>query len=170
MIAPGVRVIYSIGSQQDSEMPNEQRKWFVDELLRDYPDVDSLVQKSFSDDFIRMIAYSPSELLSITMLALSRFLAHVQFFGNQLQAEAAKLKREFEGQKYVAISNLDKITDRTPSNIMLSRAYKDNPNLLKLEKELAEKEEKAKFYERMPDRISEHIQVIKYELKRREGR
>ena len=82
-------------------------KWFVDELLKGYPDVDNLVRFSFSDDFIRGISVGQSTAkLSIIMAALSRFIAHVQFFGNQKQAEAVRLKRTFEGKKFIAIANL----------------------------------------------------------------
>lgn len=149
--------------------PEFKRKWFVDELLKNYPDVDGLVQQSFSDNFIRIVPYVHEEIISITLAALSRFLSHVQFFGNQLQAEAARLKRYYEGQKYLTISGLEGITDRTSGNVMMIRAYKANPELQKIEERMADAEEKAKYYERMPERISEHIQVLKYELKRREN-
>jgi hypothetical protein len=144
-------------------------KWFVDELLKDYPDVDNHVRYSFSDEFIRLLPWEPSEHLSIIMIALSRFLSHVQFFGNQLNAETAKLKRKFESLKYLAIANTEGITDRTTSNVMMAKIYKTNPEIPKLEAQLMEVEEKAKYYERLPDRLNEHIQIIKYELRRREG-
>jgi hypothetical protein len=151
-------------------IPEFKSKWFVDILLENYPDVDNLVQQSFSDDFIRSVAYQPDELISITLAALSRFLSHVQFFGNQLQAESAKLKRYYEGQYYLTASKLKDVTDRTSNHIMRTRVYQANPELPKIEERLADAEEKAKYYERMPERISEHLQVLKYELKRRENR
>ena len=151
-------------------IPEFKNKWFVDTLLDGYPDVDGWVAKSFSDSFIVTVPYEPDEALIIVLASLSRFLSHVQFFGNQLQAHAAKLKRYFEGQRYKTMSELPGVTDRTTSNQLTIKAYKANPNLLVIEEELAEAEEKAKFYERMPDRISEHIQVLKYELKRRESK
>jgi hypothetical protein len=52
---------------------------------------------------------------------------------------------------------------------MLAKAYQANPELLQIEEQLGNAEEMAKYYDRMPDRLSEHIQVIKYELRRREG-
>jgi hypothetical protein len=150
-------------------MANEQkRKWFLTELLDGYPDVDSLVEKSFSDSFIQSVAFEPSDFLSIILTALSRFVCHVQFNANQLQAKCTRLKRNIEGQKYVTMSSLEGITDRTTSNTMTAKIYKANPGISLLEAELAEAEEQAKFYEKMPDRINEHIQVIKYELRRRE--
>lgn len=151
-------------------IPDFKTKWFVDVLLENYPDVDNLVEQSFSDAFIRSVAYQPDELISITLAALSRFLSHIQFFGNQMQAESAKLKRYYEGQYYLTASKLKDVTDRTSSHIMRTRAYQANPELQKIEERLADAEEKAKYYERMPERISEHLQVLKYELKRRENR
>jgi hypothetical protein len=151
-------------------IPAFKSKWFVDVLLQGYPDVDNLVQQSFSDDFIRTVPYLPDEKISITLAALSRFLSHTQFFGNQLQADAAKLKRYYEGQYYLTASKLKDVTDRTSSHIMRTRVYQANPELPKIEDRLADAEEKAKYYERMPERISEHLQVLKYELKRRENR
>lgn len=149
-------------------IPEFKPKWFVTALLENYPDIDNLVQTSFSDSFIQTVPYLPDEVISSTMVALSRFLHHIQYFGNQLQAEAVKLKRYYEGQKFLTISKLEGITDRTSSNVMMVRAYKANPELPIIEERLAEAEEKAKHYDRMPERISEHIQVLKYELKRRE--
>jgi hypothetical protein len=152
-------------------MANEQqRKWFLTILLDGYPDVDSLVEKSFSDNFIRAIAYEPSEYISIILTALSRFLCHVQFFSNQLQAQVARLKRQIDGQRYIAMSSLDGVTDRTTNAQITAKLYKANPNIAKLEEDLAGIEEQARYYEKMPDRINEHIQVIKYELRRREQR
>jgi hypothetical protein len=151
-------------------IPEFKSKWFVDVLLEGYPDVDGLVQQSFSDDFIRTVPYLPDEKISITLAALSRFLSHVQFFGNQLQADASRLKRYFEGQTYQTMSTLTGVTERTTGNQLKVKAYKANPELIKIEERLAEAEEKAKYYERMPERLSEHIQVLKYELKRRENR
>jgi hypothetical protein len=150
--------------------PEFKARWFVDVLLTGYPDVDHLVERSFSDAFIQALPYIPDEELSQTLAALTRFFLHVQFFGNQLQADVARKKRYFEGQKVKAMSELQGITDRTTSNQLLAKAYKSNPNLIAIEENLAEAEEKAKLYERMPDRISEHIQIIKYEVKRREKR
>jgi hypothetical protein len=151
-------------------IPEFKTRWFVTALLENYPDIDNLVQTSFSDSFIQTVPYLPDEVISITLVALSRFLDHIQFFSNQLQGEATKLKRYYEGQKFLTISRLDGITDRTSSNVMMVKAYQANPELIQIEERLAQAEEQAKHYDRMPDRISEHIQVLKYELKRRENR
>jgi hypothetical protein len=151
-------------------IPEFKPKWFVTTLLEGYPDIDNLVQKSFSDEFIQTVPYLPDEVISSTLVALSRFLSHIQFFGNQLQAEASKLKRYYEGQYYLTASKLKDVTDRTSNHIMRTRVYQANSELPKIEERLADAEEKAKYYERMPERLSEHIQVLKYELKRRENR
>ena len=52
---------------------------------------------------------------------------------------------------------------------MMAKAYQEDPDLQVIEEQLASAEEMAKYYERMPERLSEHIQIIKYELRRREG-
>jgi hypothetical protein len=150
--------------------PEFKAKWFVDVLLEGYPDVDYRVLNSFSNEFIQTVPFIPEELLCITMSALSRFLCHVQFFGNQLQSEVSRLKRYFEGQKFLTMSKLTGVTDRTTGNLLMAMAYKANPELNLIEEHLAVAEERAKYYERMPERISEHIQVLKYELKRRENK
>lgn len=151
-------------------MSKEKTKWFVEELLKGYPDPEDLVARGFSDEFILGISFIQDELLSMTMLALSRFLCHIQFFGNQTKAGVINLRRKLEGTKYQTISSLKDITDRSTSAQMTAKAYASNPDLYTMEKELALLEERAEYYNYMPERIQEYIQVLKYEMRRREAR
>jgi hypothetical protein len=57
-----------------------------------------------------------------------------------------------------------KDTDKTK----LAKAYSFNPDLEEMEKQLYEAEEKAYYYDKLPDAIRDMINIIKYELRRKE--
>jgi len=149
-------------------MPEESPLRFPDSLLENYADVDNLVMESFSDKTISNLPYEDERDIRRMMAALSRFLGHLQFTLNLHKAAVVRLKRQFEGLKNKTAATLDGITDRTSSNVLLTKVYKKEPKLEKIQEQLAIEESWVEYYNGLPDRISEHIQVFKYELRRRE--
>ena len=142
----------------------ERLRSFDEALLEGYSDPGELVKIGLSPEFAASLPQQSHSILSTTALALARFASHVQYFGNQYAARASNLKRTLEYQKAKTIGGLEfkaKDTDKSK----LARAYEVNSKLLDLEQELAEAEEQAKHYDRMPEAIHEYINIIKYELR-----
>lgn len=140
---------------------------FDQELLEGYPDTGDFVRLSLSPQFAGSIDQQPYEVLIACAYNLGRFISHVQFFGNKYQAKVTHLKRMLEANKARTIGRLEfkaKDTDRTKQ----AAAYQANPELYELEKELDLAEQKAKHYEKMPEVLREMVNIIKYELRRKE--
>jgi hypothetical protein len=147
---------------------DEKIKSFDEELLEGYPDAGDLVRLSLSPEFGASIAQQSYETLISCAYSLARFVIHLQVFGNRYQAGVSILKRKLDFAKAKAIANLDDIKAKDTDKSKLARAYKENPNLEKSEEELSLAEEKAKYYEKIPDAIRDLISVIKYELRKKE--
>lgn len=149
-------------------MSNDKKlKQFDEELLDGYPDPSNHVYMSLTPQFPGKIPSQSYETLVATAYALGRFVAHIQFFGNQYQARVSNLKKRLERERARTIASLQfkaKETDRSK----MAAAYAHNPELGRLEEELEEAEEKARYYQGMPEAFRELINIIKYELRRKE--
>lgn len=146
----------------------EKAKRFEQELLEGYPDAGDLVRLSLSPEFGASIAQQPYETLISCAYSLARFVTHLQTFGNRYQADVSILKRKLDFKKARAIGNLDGLKSKDTDKTKMARAYAENPELEELEDQLSEAEQKAKYYEKIPDAVRELINVIKYELRKKE--
>ena len=145
----------------------EKVRAFDDELLDGYPDPGGLVKLSLSPRFAASLSQQPHEVLISCALSLARFVSHIQFFGNKYQAEVTHLKRTLESTRAKTIGGLE-FKPRETDKAKIAAAYASNPRLTELEAELAEAERKAKYYEKMPDAFRDMINVMKYEIRRKE--
>ena len=121
----------------------------------------------YQPNFAASLAQQPHTVLISCAYALGRFVSHVQFFGNHYQAQVTHLKRTLESTKAKTIGGLQ-FKPRETDKAKIAAAYAANPELPRLEKELADAEKKAKYYEKMPDTFRELINVMKYEIRRKE--
>lgn len=153
-------------------MPSDQQfKSFLDEFLEYYPDPHGVVAASYDSNFMSTLPYQPYPKLIITADALAQFIAHIRFYGNQVNSELSVLRSQYEKQLAITISNIadkEKITDRTPSQLRMAKAFKSDPSLSDLYDRIELKEKKAKLYDFMPDAIREHLNIIKLEIKTRQ--
>ena len=143
-------------------------KKFDEELLEGYPDAGDLVRLSLSPQFGASLAQQSYETLISCAYSLARFVIHLQVFGNRSQADVSILKRKLDFAKAKTIGNMEGIKPKDTDKTKLARAYNENPELELLEKQLTEAEEKAKYYEKIPEAVRELINVIKYELRKKE--
>jgi hypothetical protein len=141
---------------------------FDEILLESYPDMGGYVGLSLSPPFVGSVPQQPYDVLECCAYALGRFVCHIQSFGNQYAARASKLKRQLDIKRAKAIGNLCDVKSKDTDKSKLARAYSENPELGQLEEELADMEERARHYEKMPDAFRELINIIKYELRRKE--
>jgi hypothetical protein len=142
-------------------------KRFEEELLEGYADPGDLVNLSLSPQFAASMGQQTHGVLISCAAALTRFAAHIQFFGNKARAEVTHLRRTLEYTKAKTIGGLD-FNARDTDKAKAAAAYKNNPDLERLDKSLAEAEQRSIYYEKMPDVILDLVNVIKYEIRRKE--
>lgn len=140
---------------------------FDEELLEGYPDQGDLVRLSLSPSFAGSMSQQPHHVLIACAGALARFVIHVQHFGNQYQAQVTHLKRNLESLKARTIGGME-FKARETDKAKIAAAYAEEPRLAQMEEELALAERKAKYYDKMPDAFRDLINVIKYEIRRKE--
>jgi hypothetical protein len=149
--------------------PMSDSKEIFQFLLDGYPDTDGLVAEALSGSTVAGIdALSDQEIIGM-MSALSRFVTFLQLKLNRLRADVIQMRRFVKNAEYKTFSKLDKVTDRTPSNLLMSHAYEENSGLEELHNDLASKESWAECFVGLPDRLESYINILKYELRRREN-
>jgi hypothetical protein len=143
-------------------------KGFEVDILADYSDFGGLVQLGLSPAFAASVAQQPYEVLISCALALARFVVHLQVLGNRSQADMSILRRKLEFAKIKTIGGLDGFKVKDTDKTKLAKAYTTNPDLEEMERQLYDAESKAYYYDKLPDAIRDMINIIKYELRRKE--
>ena len=143
-------------------------KSFEEELLNEYPDFGDLFRLALSPAFSASIAQQPYEVLISCSYALGRFVVHLQIQGNKAQSVVSILRRKLEFAKIKTIGSLDGFKVKDTDKTKLAKAYTTNPELEEMEAQLAIYEEKSYFYDRLPEAIRDLVNIIKYELRRKE--
>lgn len=143
-------------------------KGFEEDLLAEYADFGGLVQLGLSSAFSASIAQQSYDVLISCALALARFVVHLQVLGNKAQADVSILRRKLDFAKIKTIGTIEGFKVKDTDKTKLAKAYTINPGLEEMERQLYEAEEKAYYYDRLPEAIRDMINIIKYELRRKE--
>jgi hypothetical protein len=140
---------------------------FEAELVEGYADPGGLVALSLSPMFAAAMGNQEHRVLISCAAALNTFALYLQTQGNKARAEVTHLKRTLEFKKAKTIGSL-KSGPRETNTARAAAAYEQNPELAELEKGLADAEQKAIYYDKIPDTVLELVNVMKYEIRRRE--
>lgn len=142
-------------------------KSFEIELLEGYADPGGLVSLSLSPQFAAAMGQQEHRVLISCAAALNTFALYLQTQGNKARAQVTHLKRTLEFKKAKTIGSL-KLGPRETNTARAAAAYEQNPELVELEERLANAEQKAIYYDRIPDIVLDLVNVMKYEIRRRE--
>jgi hypothetical protein len=140
---------------------------YEEELLRGYPDPGDLVRQSLSPEFSASMGQQTHAVLISCAAALTNFARFILVMGNKSRAAVTNLRRVLDSNKNKTIGGLT-FNSRDTDKVKIAAAYKENPELGVLDSKLAVAEEKSIYYDKLSDMLLEHVNVIKYEIRRKE--
>lgn len=140
---------------------------YEEELLNGYPDPGGLARISLSPEFSASMGNQEHKVLISCAGALNSLALYILIQGNKAKAEVSNLKRVLDSNKTKTIGGMT-FNSRDTDKAKIAAAYNQNPELAVLDNKLAKAEEKAIYYEKIADFLLERVNIIKYEIRRKE--